>query len=169
MIIKRDPYPVNYVLNPYVTLVVSEDDRVFTSYEGGAWTGGPVIVEDYEHANRLQITPLAHRLAHELTHHLVAQARNLPDADRFGCRILWRAAHGHPQVQPEANTDEWYITAVTYLLFDANPPTPEHHGALVDLAKQCDLARFAKYARWAFDLSQVGSGLIVTLPYRGWE
>lgn len=132
---------------PHFQLVVT-DTEVITIYPDDTWTGGPVVPDDHVHAERMEISPFMHRITHELLHHVCATVRELPDSQEHGCRILWRSAHDIPQEQPEADLDEWYVTAMSYLVHDARMPTPEHYGALIDLERLTSVADIAAIVRW---------------------
>jgi hypothetical protein len=103
---------------------------VTTRYPDGSWTGGPAVPDDTEHAARLRLTPLGHRVAHELAHHLIA---DVLDPTQQGCPILWAAAHGRP-MPDDAALREWWVTAMTYLAFGREQRSPRDWGAFIDLS-----------------------------------
>lgn len=102
----------------------TETGETATVYRDGKESRTRVIPDDRYHAERMEITPERHRLAHELGHHLTAIARRgdyslrVPGDPERGCRIVYRAAHGHTQHPDEAADDEWKITGLTYFAFD---------------------------------------------------
>ena len=105
-----------------------------TLYPDGASSGCGVQPGDEHHAPLLGITPGEHRVVHELLHHLVALHVL---GDQRGSGVVRRDAHGTladaPEVKPgwnENEREEWYVTALTYLLCGRPVPDP---GALTDI------------------------------------
>lgn len=133
-------------------------ETVVTHYPGGHWSGGGVVPEDEEHAWDLGLrTPLAHRLHHELAHHLVGRARKLPASELNGCRIVFRDAHHIPQQFPQASTDEWMITAVQYAARGRMMRDADDYGALLDLHRAgVDLPALYRLLTWCMDAAELG-------------
>lgn len=148
--------------------LVADHDRgtVTTHYGDGASSPTSVGPDDRYHADLLGITPFAHRLAHELAHHIVSLARGTGDG-RTGCRVVWRAAHREPQPEPEAGTDEWYVTAVLYYAHGARLRHADDYGALADLARSgVDLPALAVRLRWLLDAPEHAERVLVRVAER---
>jgi len=135
---------------------------VLTHYPDHTRTGGEVVEEDALHAEALGLSPLEHRLLHELAHHVVALERGVTDGEH-GCWILWRSAHGLPQ-REEAGTDEWYVTAVSYAAYAAQLPSAGHYGALMDLqALGIHVPTLCRRLRWLMDAARLGVPEVVVM------
>lgn len=106
--------------------------EVFTRYNDGTWSGCAPGPDDTFHGNKLGIIAGQHRLLHELTHHIVGLV--MPEDGIVGCPIIWRDAHHQPQVYPDADTREWWITSLSYHAMQ-KVYKPDMFGALMDFAK----------------------------------
>ena len=136
--------------------LVYNSDTVFTWFGQHYKTGGPEADGDAFHARNLGITPMEHRLLHELAHHLVARALGYPT-----CPILHAAAFGNP-MPPGADLLEWYYTAVSYFTFRRPPHgTPDDYGALADLTrKKVDLGKLSRRLELCLRLAAVGPATV---------
>ena len=150
------PYAsTTYVFPTFQLVANAKDQSVFTFFRDGTSSGGTIVAGDVEHAAHLGITPFEHRLAHELGHHLVQRARGhtLDDA----CRIIHRSAHEQDQVHPEADLDEWVITAATYAAYHKASRSQSDWGALMDLHRDAeDVDHVLAQFRWLL----AGFGLV---------
>jgi len=149
---------------PAFTLVLDDTlGVVLTRYPDGSWSGGAVVDDDAFHARLLGLTPIEHRLAHELAHHVVALAEQdatfvageEPEGGQ-GCPIIRADAHGWPQA-PDAHVREWRISAFTYYALGRGMRDAGEWGALIDLQRAgVDLPALAAWYRWLFDARAFG-------------
>jgi len=139
-------------------VLTSSETEVITKYPDGTQTGGPVVREDGEHAYLLGISEITHRLAHELTHHLVSRALS---QGKFGCPILWAAAHKIEMPQNAAEL-EWLITAVTYQAYGKLQRQATDYQALAKLhAAKVNIPHVCRQLRWLIEARLYAQAVIV--------
>jgi hypothetical protein len=142
---------------PDQTELTYDGETVITRYPDETFTGGPVVEQDHEHAALLGITPVEHRLVHEVGHHLIARALSNGE---FGCPILWAAAH-NVEMPANASEIERSVTAVTYAAFNK----PMHHFgdylALAGLQQAgVNVPDLAAQLRWVLSTAQMDVALV---------
>lgn len=104
----------------------------------GGYSACPVVEDDYIHAQELGISPIRHRLAHEIWHHLIGiivyNAQSSP--------VIYRDSHGmnHPSAKAGWNhnwiEEEWLVTAMSHAMYgDSN----RDHGAVEWLKNDRDI------------------------------
>jgi hypothetical protein len=142
---------------PDQTELTYNGETVVTRYPDETFTGGPVVPEDSEHAALLGITPIEHRLVHEVGHHLLSRSLS---GGEYGCPILWAAAHN---VEMPGNADrlEFYITALSYFAVRGKMRQSVDAKALVQLLEvDVDLMQMARELRWCLEAARLGNRMV---------
>jgi hypothetical protein len=123
-----------------------KEKTVYTYFLDGTRTGGAVVPEDTEHADLLGITPLQHRLLHELAHSMIAKALGYRE-----CPILMASAHNEP-MPDHANELEWFFTVISYLAYYARQRDPGGYETITKLIRKgLDPVHLALRLRWCVD------------------
>lgn len=148
---------------PGFSLVLDRDaGTVATVYACGRASVTGIGADDVFHAERLGLTPLQHRMAHELAHHLVGLAMGRGTLGT-GCEIVWSDAHGRP-LPADAGALEHAYTAATYAFIGA-PHRPAHGHEYAKLGELhdagVDLAVLAGRYRWLLQASEHASEVVV--------
>lgn len=111
---------------------------VVTFFSGSdAYTGGTVAPDDGTHASRLGMTPLEHRLHHELAHHFIgitcAKLPYSPTLRKAAGLSVVHPTHSGLALQEAFGAgdshEEWYVTALQYFARGRSAD----HGALVNM------------------------------------
>jgi hypothetical protein len=133
-----------------------DGESVVTFFPSGH-TGGGVVDDDAMHAAALGMTPIEHRLHHELAHHFVGIAV----FDGGFSPVLWKAAHRDGDEPPvdvvrsdydASAAEEWFVTALQY----HSRGCSTEYGALVDIQGfDVDVAALSNIFRAVFDTARM--------------